>query len=106
MSANITLLGLNDTPRAHAIKESLVSDNNNDELYKGDNIDLHREAMKQIGAATIMPRCLFQKAFGGKQFVAKYVKGMDYEMYHTAIYETPSPHPHLRELTNTFQSLM
>lgn len=105
-SANRTSLGLNDTPRGQAIKESLGFDSSDDGVYKGNNIDLHREAMKQIGAVTIMPRFLFQKAFGGKQFVAKYVKGMDYEMYHTAIYGNPSPHPHLRELTNTLQSLM
>lgn len=105
-STNRTSLGINDTPRGQAIKESLGFDNGDESMYKGNNLDLHREAMKQIGAVTIMPRFLFQKAFSGKQFVAKYVENMNYEMYHTVIYASPEPHPHLREIVNILQSLI
>lgn len=103
-SANRTSLGINYTPRGQAIKESLGFEDGDESIYRGNNIDLHREAMKQLGAITIMPRFLFQKAFSGKQFVAKYVENMNHEMYHTVIYASPDPHPHLRELVNILQS--
>ena len=106
LTAYRTSLGLNDTPRGRAIMESYGFNSNDMSMYTGNNIDFHREAMKQFGAVTTMPRFVFQKAFNSKQFVARYVDYMDFEMYHTAIYADTDPHPQLRELVNTLQSLI
>lgn len=106
INASRTSLGLTYTPRAFAIMESYGFDTNDTNIYAGNNIDFHREAMKQFGAITVMPRFVFQKAFSGKGFVSKYVADMDFEMYHTAIYSSTDPHPQLMELTNILASLI
>lgn len=106
MSANRTSLGLTYTPRAFAIMESYGFSTSDANMYSGNNIDFHRESMKQFDAVTVMPRFVFQKAFNGKGFVAKYVTDMDFEMHHAAIYSTTDPHPQLMELTNILASLI